>query len=60
MYPELFNQSQDISTDLNTSYAYAIYNKGKLINHFNNYNFPSKLTKAEIPGLEFTYKKVPG
>ncbi len=60
LYPELFNQSQDISTDLNTSYAYAIYNKGKLINHFNNYNFPSKLTKAEIPGLEFTYKKVPG
>jgi signal transduction histidine kinase len=60
LYPELFSQSQDISSDLNTSYAYAIYNRGKLINHFNNYNFPLKLTRAEMPGLDFTYKKPPG
>lgn len=60
LYPELFNQSQDISSDLNTSYAYAIYNKGRLINHFNNYNFPAKLGKGQMPGFEYTYRKVAG
>lgn len=56
LYPELFNQVQNLSSDLNTSYAYAIYNKGKLINHFNTYSFPSRLKKNEIPDFEFTYR----
>ncbi len=60
LYPELFNQAQDISSDLNTNYAYAIYNKGRLINHFNNYSFPSQLARNQIPGFEFTYRKVSG
>ncbi len=55
LYPELFNQSQDISSDLNTNYSYAVYNKGKLINHFNNYSFPSELNEQKFPGFEFTY-----
>lgn len=57
LYPELFNQSQDISTDLNTNYSYAVYNKGKLINHFNNYSFPSQLNEKKFPGFEFTYQQ---
>jgi signal transduction histidine kinase len=57
LYPELFNQSQDISTDLNTNYSYAVYNKGKLINHFNNYSFPSSLNEKKFPGFEFTYQQ---
>ncbi|GAC1533345.1 MAG: HAMP domain-containing sensor histidine kinase [Sediminibacterium sp.] len=60
LYPELFNQVSDLSSDLNTNYAYAIYNKGKLINHFNNYSFPSQLAGNQIPGFEFTYRKVDG
>ncbi len=56
LYPELFTQSQDILTDLNTSYAFAIYSNGKIINHFNNYNFPSTLVKLKIPDFEFSYK----
>lgn len=58
LYPELFNQSQDISSDLNTNYAYAIYSNGKLINHFNNYNFPSRLDESKFPGFENTFKQV--
>jgi signal transduction histidine kinase len=58
LYPELFNQAQDLSTDLNTNYAYAVYNNGKLINHFNNYNFPSALDVKKFPGFEYTYKQV--
>ncbi|WP_439506327.1 sensor histidine kinase [Sediminibacterium sp.] len=56
LYPELFNQSQDIVADLNSNYAYAIYNKGKIINHFNNYNFPTLLHSNQLPQFEFTYK----
>ena len=58
LYPELFNQAQDLSTDLNTNYAYAVYHNGKLINHFNNYNFPSALDTKKFPGFEYTYKQV--
>ncbi|SKA18946.1 sensor histidine kinase [Sediminibacterium ginsengisoli] len=57
LYPELFNQAQDVSADLNINYAYAVYNKGRLINHFNNYSFPAQLTSKQIPGFEFTYVK---
>lgn len=56
LYPELFNQSQDVIADLNSNYAYAIYNKGKIINHFNNYNFPTQLSSSALPQFEFVYK----
>ena len=57
LYPELFNQVQDIAADLNTNYAYAVYNRGRLINHFNTYSFPSQLDKNQIPEFEFSYKQ---
>ena len=57
LYPELFNQSQDVIATINSDYAYAIYSKGKLINHFNNYNFPTVLSEADNPAFEFTYRK---
>jgi signal transduction histidine kinase len=56
LYPELFNQVQDIASDLNTNYAYAVYNKGKIINHFNTYSFPSVLDQREVPDFEFSYR----
>lgn len=56
LYPELFNQVQDIASDLNTNYAYAVYNKGRIINHFNTYSFPSQLDKKQIPPFEFSYR----
>lgn len=56
LYPELFNQSQDAVTDLNTNYAYAVYLNGNIINHFRHYNFPSKIDLNKIPAFEFTYQ----
>ncbi len=53
LYPELFRQVQDLSSDFNINYAYAIYNKGKIINRFNDYNFPSSLEKTPIPRVKF-------
>ena len=58
MYPELFNQVQDIASDLNTNYAYAVYNKGRLINHFNTYNFPSQLPYNQVPEFAFSHRVV--
>lgn len=58
LYLELFNHSQDLSTDLNSNYAYAVYSGGKLINHINNYNFPSSLDANRFPGFEYTFKQV--
>ncbi len=57
LYPELFNQVQDIASDLNTNYAYAIYNKGRIINHFNTYGFPSVLSKDQAPAFEFSFRQ---
>lgn len=57
LYPELFNQVQDVASDLNTNYAYAVYNKGRLINHFNTYDFPSRIDRKEVPDFEFSFRK---
>jgi two-component system nitrogen regulation sensor histidine kinase NtrY len=57
LYPELFNQAQDVASDLNTNYAYAVYARGRMINHFNTYSFPSVLDKKQLSGFEFSYKK---
>lgn len=57
LYPELFNQSEDITADLNINYAYAVYANRKIINHFNNYNFPSNLANEIIPDFEFAFRR---
>lgn len=57
LYPELFTQSQDVVADLRNNYAYGIYFDGKIINHFNNYNFPSLLSVFDLPEFEFIQKK---
>ena len=53
LYPELFRQTQDLSSDFNTNYAYALYANGKLVNRFNDYNFPSSLKKIVLPTVKF-------
>jgi signal transduction histidine kinase len=58
LYPYLFNTTQDLSSEQNSNYAYAVYSGGKLINHINNYNFPSALELKKFPGFEYTYKQV--
>ncbi len=57
LYPELFNQVADISSDLNTNYAYAVYSNGKLINSFNDLNFSREISSRQIPVLEEEWRK---
>ena len=60
LYPELFKQVDDVATDLNVNYAYAIYNAGKIINNYGDYNFKSRVSKNYYPKQEFYEKKVGG
>lgn len=60
LYPELFRQVQDLTTDFNTNYAYAVYNNGKMINHYNDYSFPTELNKQALPLLPSTQKNIGG
>ena len=56
IFPELFKQSNDLSSDLNLNYAYAIYKNGKLISHFNDYNFPLQVNSRKISANSFSQK----
>ena len=60
LYPELFKQVEDVASDLNVNYAYAIYNKGKIINNYGDYNFKSVVQKDDYPKQEFAEKKIGG
>ncbi len=57
LYPELFNQVADISSDLNTNYAYAVYSNRKLINSFNDLNFSREISSGQVPVLEEEWRK---
>lgn len=52
LYPELFKQVQDISSDMNTNYAYAVYSGQKLISSFNDYSFANQLNKKQATTID--------
>ncbi|MBC7651085.1 MAG: GHKL domain-containing protein [Deinococcales bacterium] len=56
LYPELFKQVQDLSIDLNTNYAFAIYVNGKMVTKQNDYDFPLQVNKKAMSAFE--YKKI--
>jgi signal transduction histidine kinase len=60
LYPELFNQVSDVSADLNTNYAYAVYSNGKLINSFNDFNFSRQLSPSQVPLFEVQWREANG
>lgn len=60
LYPELFKQVENVETDLNINYAYAIYNKGKIINNYGDFDFRSRIPKKDYPKQEFYETKVNG
>lgn len=59
-YPELFSKTYNLQTDNSPFYAYAIYKNKKLINHFNDYQFPIQLGKVETDQPGFYEKKRKG
>ena len=60
IYPELFKQVESVETDLNVNYAYAIYNKGKIINNYGDFDFKSRIPRKDYPKQEFYETKING
>lgn len=59
LYPELFNQVADPLTDPSSGYAYAVYQKGKLMYHFSNYDFASEINIQDWQINTFLQKNKP-
>ncbi|MDB5190635.1 MAG: nitrogen regulation protein NtrY, partial [Segetibacter sp.] len=53
LYPELFKQVKDITSDLDVNYAYAVYNKGELANNKGDYNFVTRIPKTQYPKRDY-------
>lgn len=60
LVPELFKQVDDISHDLITRYAYAIYTNRKLVRNFNDYDFSDSLPMSKIPALGYSFVNTNG
>ena len=64
LYPELFDRGTQNSIENSSEYAYAIYNKGKLVNSHNDYPFstvyPGKIFEGKIylPVQKDNYKEL--
>jgi len=47
LFPVLFKQGNGLINETGSHYAYAVYNKGKLISHENEYPFPIEIAAAD-------------
>ena len=57
LVPELFRQRKDFMPDeYSPIYSYAIYNNRELIEYYNDYEFPTRLSSAQLPKQNFTRK----
>ena len=57
LYPELFKQVKDITSDISLNYSYALYDNGKLVTSSGDYNFMSQLSLNKIVRQEFQETK---
>lgn len=58
LVPALFKgQRESMLPEYSGLYAYAIYAEGELIDHFNEYSFPTHIRPADLPKTEFEIRK---
>lgn len=57
LVPELFRQTKELVPEYAPGYFYGVYNKMGLINYYNDYPFPTKLTEEQLPKFEFATKR---
>lgn len=61
LIPELFRTRKDFLPDeYSPIYSYAIYNNTELIDYFNSYAFPTRLSDRQIPPNNFTFRNNEG
>jgi signal transduction histidine kinase len=57
LYPELFSKGTQSAIENSSLYAFAIYNKNKLISSHNDYPFATSIPKQDFQGKEFNLVK---
>ena len=53
LYPELFSRGQNNSIENSSEYAYAIYEKGRLVSSHNDYAFSTRYSEKYFAGKQF-------
>ena len=53
LYPELFSRGQNNSIENSSEYAYAIYEKGRLMSSHNDYAFSTRYSEKYFAGRQF-------
>lgn len=57
LYPELFSRGHENSIENSAEYAYAVYDKGKLISSHNDYAFSTRYNETYFAGKQFLLVK---
>ncbi|MFM7838700.1 MAG: hypothetical protein ACKO6K_03970, partial [Chitinophagaceae bacterium] len=58
LVPALFRQSREaLLPEYSSSYAYAVYLGGELVDHYNHYEFPTHLEPQQIPVSEYELRR---
>jgi two-component system nitrogen regulation sensor histidine kinase NtrY len=57
LVPELFRQTKELVPEYAPGYYYGVYNKMDLINYYNDYPFPTRLSEEQLPKFEFELRK---
>ncbi len=60
LYPELIKPTEELSFEGSPNYSYAVYDKGQLLYHQNDYSFSYRLDPEDIPLAEFDTKNRKG
>lgn len=61
LVPALFKGQRELMLpEYSGLYSYAIYSSGELIDHFNEYGFPTHLKAVDLPKTEFEVRKKNG
>jgi len=57
LVPKLFKQSRELLPEYAPNYSYAVYSELELMDHYNDYPFPTHLNPDQIPKGEYMRKK---
>ena len=57
LIPEVFRQTKELVPEYSPGYYYGVYSKLGLINYYNDYPFPTKLSLDQLPKFEFEVRK---
>ena len=60
LIPELFKPQQEYLPEYSPNSAFAVYRGGRLVDYYNEYQFPTILSPEQLPKLEFEQRKQNG